>query len=277
VLECVLNISEGRDRRVLGALAAASGDHLLDVHSDPDHHRTVLTLGGPEIEDVVREVATRAVELVDLRAHCGAHPRLGVVDVVPFVPLDTTGVRAAPAASLDAALQARRRFAEWAGRALALPCFYYGPERSLPEVRRAAFSSLRPDTGPADAHPRAGASCVGARPAMIAYNVWLASEHLPVARRIAAAVRGPVVRALGLRVGGATQVSMNLLDPAAVGPAEVMEAVTAHAGQAGISVLRAELVGLAPSAVVEAVPATSRAALDLDLERTVEARLGQRR
>ena len=262
VLECVVNISEGRRRPAVDEVAAAGGNCLLDVHVDPHHNRAVLTLAGNDgLEEAVREVVARAVAAIDLRDHTGVHPRLGAVDVVPFVPLSDSG--------MGDAIAARDRFAAWAAHDLGLPCFLYGPERSLPEVRRRAFVDLAPDVGPPDPRPGAGAVCVGARPVLVAYNVWLAPGVSPAeARAVAAAARGPAVRALGLDVGGQTQVSMNLVDPMAVGPAEAYDTVAAL-----VAVDRAELVGLVPAAVVEAVDRSRWAELDLDPSRTIESRL----
>ena len=272
-LACVVNVSEGRDRATVAALAEAGGRSVLDVHSDPDHHRSVLTMGGPKVEDDVRAVARRAVERLDLRRHHGVHPRLGVLDVVPFTPLDAGGVPASGAGDLGPAVAARDRFAAWAGTTLALPCFVYGPERSLPDVRRRAFADLAPDTGPDRPHPSAGACAVGARPALVAYNLWLDAAELTVARAIAGELRGPRLRALGLSTAGVTQVSCNLLDPFTVGPASVYDAVAQRARRYGTRVVRAELVGLAPAAVVAATPSERFEELDLDPMRTFEARL----
>ncbi len=263
VLECVVNVSEGRDRPTIDAVAAAGGRAVLDVHSDPLHHRSVLTLAGPgaEVEAAAQAVATEAVRRIDIRGHAGVHPRLGAVDVVPFVPL--------AGATMADALAARNRFAAWAAEILGVPCFLYGPERTLPEIRRGAFAGLLPDRGGPVAHPTAGAMCVGARPVLVAYNVWLAAGvSLATARRVASELRGPAIRALGLDVGGRAQVSMNLVDPGAVGPAEAYDAVAALA-----TVDRAELVGLVPAAVLEAVPAPRWAELDLGPSRTIEATL----
>lgn len=261
VLECVINVSEGRDAGAIAALAAAGGDHTLDVHSDPDHHRTVITLAGPLVEDAARSVATETVRLLDLSDHVGVHPRIGVLDVVPFAPIGTTG-------TLEGALAARNRFAVWAADTLALPCFLYGPERSLPDVRRGAFVDLRPDTGPPEPHPTAGAAAVGARPLLVAYNLWLAAPDLALARAIARDLRSPSVRTLALAVGEHVQVSCNLVDPSAVGPVTVYDAVAARA-----AVSRAELVGLVPAAVLAATPAGRWAELDLDATKAIEARL----
>jgi glutamate formiminotransferase / 5-formyltetrahydrofolate cyclo-ligase len=257
VLECVVNVSEGRDPAVIDELAAAAGSDLLDVHRDPHHHRSVWTLVG---EQAARAVAATAVARIDLRHHDGVHPRLGAVDVVPFVPLGDT-----PFAE---AVAARDRFAAWAGRELGLPCFIYGPERTLPDVRRRAFAGLDPTTGPGVAHPTAGAVAVGARPVLVAYNVWLAEPDVARARHIARAVRGPALRALGLDVGGRAQVSMNLVAPLELGPGAAFDAVAAHAPVAG-----AELVGLVPAAVLAAEPEERWRVLDLSADRTIEARL----
>jgi len=155
-----------------------------------------------------------------------------------------------------------------------VPCFLYGPERSLPEVRRQAFTTLSPDTGPRTPHPTAGAICVGARPVLIAYNLWLApGTDVTVAGRIAAAVRGPVVRALGLDLEGVAQVSLNLLAWREVGPAEAYDAVAAQAEKTGTRIARAELVGLAPRASLEAIPEKRWPQLGLATAQTIEARL----
>lgn len=265
MLECVLNISEGRDLARVARIAGAGGDAVLDVHSDPHHHRSVLTLLG---EDAARAVAAVAVAELDLRNHDGVHPRLGVVDVVPFVALDGS--------SDDEARAARDAFAQWFASVHDVPCFLYGPERSLPEVRRGAFRALQPDTGPPEPHPTAGATAVGQRPVLVAYNVWVASTDLADARRLADAVRGPALRALGLAVGDRLQVSMNLIEPLTLGPAAAFDAVVAAAGPLGVEVEGAELVGLVPEAVLRAVPSTRWGQLDLAAERTIEARRGAR-
>lgn len=257
MLECVVNISEGRDLEAIEAIGAAAGAELLDVHTDPHHHRSVLTLVG---EEAARAVTREAVARIDLRRHEGVHPRIGAVDVVPFVPL--------AGASLADAVAARDRYCRWAAQELGLPCFTYGPERSLPEVRREAFRGLAPATGPDHPHPSAGAVAVGARPVLVAYNVWLAEPDLDLARRIAREVRSRTVRALGLAVGRRVQVSMNLVEPAVTGPAAAADAVAARADVAGC-----ELVGLVPEGVLAAVPERRWAELDLSADRTIEERL----
>lgn len=257
-LLCPVNISEGRSQPVLDALVSATGDDLLDLHVDRDHHRSVFTVVGPEAP---RRLARIAVERIDLRLHAGAHPRLGVIDVVPFVPLSGS--------TMADAVEARAAAIGWLASELGIPAFAYGADApSLPEVRRQAFRDLAPSAGPDDPHPSAGAVAVGARLPLVAYNVWLRDADLALGREIAAAVRSPAVRALGLRVGERVQVSMNLVDPATVGPEEAFDAVAALATVAG-----AELVGLVPAAVLRAVPRGRWAELDLGPDRTVEARL----
>jgi glutamate formiminotransferase len=257
MLECVVNVSEGRDPAVLDELAAVCGDDLLDRHADPDHHRSVFTLVGT---DAPRALAAAAVARLDVRRHQGVHPRLGVVDVVPFVPLE--------GATMAAAVAARDAFAAWLARQHGVPCFLYGPDRSLPEVRRRAFGDLTPDTGPARPHPTAGACCVGARDVLVAYNVWLAAADLARAREIAAAVRSPTVRALGLACGDRVQVSMNLVAPLVTGPAEAYDAIARLAPVCG-----AELVGLVPEAVLERIPPSRWDELNLGAAHTIEGRL----
>lgn len=253
----MINVSEGRDRSVARRIAAAGGVCLLDVHSDAHHNRSVISLAGQGVEGAARDVTTEALRWIDLRLHVGVHPRLGAVDVVPFVPL--------AGSSMDHALAARDRFAVWAGGELGIPCFLYGPHRSLPDVRRHAFTRLAPDTGPPVAHPTAGAICVGARPVLVAYNVWLAAGvDVATARRIAKEIRGAGVRALGLDVGGRAQVSMNLVDPLRVTPADVYDLVADRE-----RVERAELVGLVPTEVLDAIPEERWRELDLDPEKTL--------
>lgn len=245
----------------LPAVVAAAGPALVDLHEDVDHNRSVVTLVSADLDDAVRRVASAAVAGIDLRDHRGAHPRIGALDVVPFVALDGS----TPAD----AVAARDRFAAWAGEALELPCFLYGPERTLPEIRRRAWAGLAPDTGPHEPHTTAGACAVGARDVLVAYNLWLAEPNLATAKAIAAELRGPAVRALGLQVGAAVQVSLNLVDPARVGPADVYDAVNART-----TIARAELVGLVPLSVLRAIDPGRWAQLDLAEDRTIEARVG---
>jgi glutamate formiminotransferase len=265
VLECVVNLSEGRDDAAVATIAGAAGPDLLDVHTDPHHHRSVLTLVG---EDAPRRVASEAIAQLDLPSHSGVHPRLGVVDVVPFVPLEGS--------TMADALGARDAFATWLAAAHDVPSFLYGPERSLPEVRRGAFHEIPPDHGPDHPHPTAGASCVGAREALVAYNLWLTNVTLEQARVVASAIRGLELRSLGLAVGADVQVSMNLVEPITLGPDRAYDLVHRHVTEVGGAIARAELVGLLPAAVLDAVDRERWGQLDLAAERTIEARLAAR-
>ncbi len=268
MLECVINISEGRRLDIVDRLAEIGG--AIDVHTDGDHNRSVFTCIG---ELRPRLLAESAVVMVDMRGHDGVHPRIGAVDVVPFVPLGDL--------TMDDAIGARDLFAEWFSEAIGVPCFLYGPDvarprsdepgRTLPDIRRDAFADLVPDFGPAAPHLTAGACAVGARPPLVAYNVWLDGNDLATAQTVARELRGPAVRALGLQVGGAVQVSMNLIDPLAVGPADIVDAIADRA-----SVSHTELVGLVPDAVLRATPTDRWQELDLSADRTIEARVAER-
>jgi len=269
VLECVVNLSEGRSGALLDELAAAAGDALADRHADPWHNRSVWTLVGDGVDEAARALTSAALDRLDLARHEGAHPRLGVVDVVPFVPFEPGHLGPL---DLAEALAARRAFAEWAARTHGLPCFYYGPERTLPDVRRRAFRGLDPDVGEPHPHPRWGATCVGARQVLVAYNLWLAEPDVELARSLARELRSPAVRALGLELGGRAQVSCNLVAPELVGPDAVFDAVRART-----RIERAELVGLVPAGLLERIPRARHAELDLGEDRTIEARLARRR
>jgi glutamate formiminotransferase / 5-formyltetrahydrofolate cyclo-ligase len=279
VLECVVNVSEGCDEAMLASLAGSAGGCLLDMHSDCEHHRSVLTLAGDDdaVHVAARDLARATVSLLDLRAHQGAHPRFGVLDVVPWVALEGWPLRDAEDAGGRSdcgqrAREARDDFARWASTELGLPVFVYGPERSLPEVRKSAWVSLRPDFGPLMPHPTAGSAAVGCRPLMVAYNLWLAENDLEKGREVAQAIRSPHVRALAFVLGEQVQVSCNLLRPLLVGPMAVWDQVAAMA-----RISRAELVGLVPESVLLATPPPRWRQLDLAPDRTIEARLGEPR
>ena len=273
LLECVANVSEGRDPGVLATLAEACGKCLLDVHSDAYHNRSVLTLAGPpnELVPAVHDLARCAVRHLDLRLHDGVHPRFGVLDVVPWVALEGWPLRdASPGGLLESAARgARDAFAAWVATELALPAFLYGPERGLPEVRRGAWAQLPPDFGPAAPHHTAGSVAVGWRPLMVAYNLWMAEGvGKEQARAIARRLRSGEVRSLAFNVGASYQVSCNLLRPLERGPAEVWDEVARSAG-----IARAEVVGLVPQALFDATPETRRSELGLYPGLTIEERL----
>jgi glutamate formiminotransferase len=279
IIECVVNVSEGRDELILSELDAAAAPVLLDRHSDPHHHRSVFTLAGSpdDVTTAARELATVTAARLDLSGHLGAHPRLGVLDVVPFIPYDPGRP---PPTDLGAVATMRDGFAQWLAENLGIPSFLYGPlpggwTRTLPELRRQAFDPLAPDFGPAAPHHTAGATAVGARGVLVAYNVWVSS--IGVARVVAPLVRGPMVRALALDVGGRAQVSCNLVEPAHFGPDRLYDAVGALVGDAGGTVVGTELVGLLPRSVLQAIPPARWGELGLSAESTIEARMDRPR
>jgi len=280
VLECVPNVSEGRDVGILDALTRACGTALLDRHVDPDHHRSVFTLAGDETVSAVRELSLAVAEHIDVRGHTGAHPRLGALDVVPFVALEGE-----PAGT---AVDAARDFAAWIADTLMLPVFLYDaadPEaRSLPETRRDAFAHRRPDFGPGAAHPQLGAVAVGARPPIIAVNCELAVDDVALARSIAANVRErdgglPGVRALGLHLDGAgrSQVSMNLVALERTGLQAACTMVERLAIAAGNAVARVEIVGLVPADELARCEPEFVAWSGIRSDQTIESRLARRR
>lgn len=273
LVECVPNFSEGRDPSVInairGAIAAVEGVAVLDVSSDASHHRTVITFVAP-VEHVVdaafagmREAAGR----IDLTTHRGEHPRIGATDVVPFIPLEGT--------TMEDCILLARALGERAARELGIPVYLYEraatrPDRvNLADVRRGEFEGLRdeigtnparlPDFGATEVHPTAGATAVGARPFLVAYNVYLGpATNLPVARDVAAAVRHSsgglrYVKALALEVDGQAQVSMNLVDLAGTPLHRAYEMVRMEAMAHGVSPTWSEIVGLVPeSALLDA-------------------------
>jgi glutamate formiminotransferase len=264
-LECVINLAEGRNLDRLAEIGEAAGRTLLDLHHDPHHHRSVFTLAATDREELfaaTKSLGRRAVELIDLSTHEGVHPRLGVLDVVPFSPVG------APPFDLTEAEGMRARFARFAADELSLPVFLYGSQRSLPEIRRRAFTSLEPDLGPPRPSERSGACCVGAREPLVAFNVVLATNDLALARRIATVLRSDSLRTLALRVGDEVEVSCNLITPFAYGPAAALDGVRRHA-----DVARCELVGLVPDGVLRAVPRSRWQELDLDERSSLEVRL----
>jgi glutamate formiminotransferase/glutamate formiminotransferase/formiminotetrahydrofolate cyclodeaminase len=267
MLLTVPNVSEGADAAVLDQLVEATRPlRLLDLHSDPDHGRSVLTLAGRQgdVAPALARLAAVAAELIDVTAHPGSHPHVGSLDVAPVVHLDAARRGAACAAALTAGALI--------GADAGVPVFLYGALATAPErVERAALRAggpaalaeriaagdLRPDYGPARVHPRGGATLVTARPPLVAFNVDLATDDVELARRIAARLResggGPAgVRAIGLALParGRAQVSFNVHDHRAAPLRDLVAAVRAAA-----PVAEAELVGLAPAAAFDGFPA----------------------
>ena len=286
-LESVPNVSEGRDREAIAALAAAFGARarLLDVHTDPDHNRSVFTLVGSDAELVEALLAGIACarERIDLRRHVGVHPRIGAVDVCPLVPVVPEDMERAKAAALALA----RRV----GDELGLPVFLYGElapgrgpaffRRGGPEElqRRLDAGELAPDFGPGALDPAAGGVIVGARRPLVAFNVNLRGT-LEAVREIAAVVREtgggfPGVRALGLELpsAGLVQVSMNIEDWQAAPVHEVVARIAAEAEARGAEVAGSELVGLVPAGAVVAAAGPALRLPALDPSNVLELRL----
>ena len=271
VLECVPNVSEGRDQRVIERLAdsirSVAGVRLANVHADPDHHRSVFTfLGAPDdVERAAVALAEAVFAGVDMRRHRGVHRRIGALDVVPFVPL--RGV------TMDEAAARARVVGGILGRTHQLPIYFYGAaaispaRRSLHTIRAGEYEGLaarladpawRPDAGPARFDPEKGATAVGARDILVAYNVWLDTADLEVARSIARVIREssgglPRLQALGFPIPhqGLVQVSMNLIDYRVTSLVSAFDAVKSEADRRGVGIKRGELVGLAPRAAFE--------------------------
>jgi glutamate formiminotransferase len=282
-LECVVNVSEGRDMDRLLTVARACGPSLVDVHTDADHHRSVFTLAGPGGHDAVpaaRALAAAVAEQISLVDHDGEHPRFGALDVVPFVALGGTRVEREQAA--DEA----RAFAQWWANEFAVPVFLYDdadPEhRDLPSARATAFRHRRPDFGPGEPHPRLGATAVGARRPLVACNCLLVTRDISVARRVAREVRerdGGLrgVRALGFFLADAqrAQVSMNLVELEHTGVQDACLHVRELAQNYGTDVGGVELVGLIPGRDLDRCTDDFLRWSNLDMESAIEVRVGK--
>lgn len=272
LLECVPNISEGRDQDKIALISEEVKKHtgikLLDCSSDRDHHRSVFTfIGEPEAtKDAAFSLAMKALDLIDMREHKGDHPRLGAVDVVPFIPIQ--GVE------MEEAVQIAHEFGKGLGKR-GIPVFFYEeaatrPERKdLPSIRKGEYEGLgeklkdpewKPDEGPDHFNPKFGATVVGARFPLVAYNVNLKTKDLSLAKAIAKKVRFkdggfPYVRAMGvdLREKGMVQVSMNLTHYRVTNIPKVYEFIKEEALKNGIEIEASEIVGLIPLGVLEGV------------------------
>jgi glutamate formiminotransferase len=290
IIECVPNVSEGRRGdaidRMADAIRSIDGVRLLDRTSDVDHNRSVFTFAGPPeaVEAAAHALVDAAVREIDLRTHTGEHPRIGAIDVVPFVPLAGT--------TMEECVAIARRF----GRAVAerhdMPVYFYAraasrPERvRLPDIRKPQYEGLQalmatthvPDAGPPRVHPTAGAMVTGARPPLIAFNIELDTTDVKLAKRIAKEIREssgglPAVQALGFALADPprAQVSMNLLDTSVTSLARVWREVEDRAKAAGVGILRGELIGLMPLDAAVQVTAGALRLEGLSRDRIIES------
>jgi glutamate formiminotransferase/formiminotetrahydrofolate cyclodeaminase len=270
LIECVPNFSEGRRPEVVSAIrdaiVATPGAHVLDVSADPSHNRCVITFVAPieTVADAAFAGIREAHRLIDLTTHTGEHPRMGAADVVPFVPLE--------GATMEDCIALARSLGERVGRELSIPVFLYEraatrPDReNLADVRRGEFEGLRddigrtplriPDYGPSAVHATAGAVAIGARPFLVAYNVYLGpASNMPIAKEVAKAVRGSAgglryVKGLAFEVDGQAQVSMNLVDTEKTPLHQAYDMVRMEAEARGVTPTWSEIVGLVPERVL---------------------------
>jgi glutamate formiminotransferase len=293
IIECVPNISEGRRANVVAGIVDAvrniPGARLLDYSSDASHNRSVITIAGDAapLKAAVLALFEAAVAAIDLRAHTGEHPRMGAVDVVPFVPIEGVTMEDCVALATDTARSVAERFA--------VPVYLYEEastnplRKNLEDIRRGEFEGLAgkmasdgwaPDFGPATPHPSAGASVIGARMPLIAYNINLNTDRLDVAKKIAAAVRFSsggfrFVKAMGVTLAdrNIVQVSMNLTNYEKTPILRVFDAVRREAERYGVSVLESEIVGLVPSAALVDVSLATLQLTQFKKDQILEARL----
>ena len=293
LIECVPNISEGRRAGVVSSIADAvrrvAGARLLDVSSDASHNRSVITIAGDAapLKTAVLALFDAAIAAIDLRTHTGEHPRLGAVDVVPFVPIEGVTMEACVALAKDTAQAVSERFT--------VPVYLYEEAQSNPlrknleDIRRGEFEGLAakmasdgwaPDYGPPSPHPAAGATVIGARMPLIAYNINLATDRIEVAKKIAAAVRFSsggfrFVKAMGVTLAdrGIVQVSMNLTNYEKTPIHRVFEAVKREAERYGVTVLESEIVGLVPAAALIDAAGSALQLTDFKRNQVLETRL----
>ena len=296
IVECVPNISEARRSPMIAACEAAvtvAGARLLDVHRDSDHNRSVFTVAGDpgEVTAGVHALADVAIASIDLRAQHGVHPRVGAIDVVPFVPISDI--------TIDDCVLLARAFASALSARHGLPVFLYEAaataphRRRLEAIRRGGLDGLatrmadaaewRPDFGPAVPHRSAGAAVVGARGPLVAWNINLDTDRLDVARTVARAIREssgglPCVKALGVPLAhrGLAQVTMNLTDYRVTPMRTVFEAVAREAAAHGVRILESEIVGLVPRAAMSDADARVLLVRDYDGRQILEQRLARR-
>jgi glutamate formiminotransferase len=301
LIECVPNFSEGRRpevvEEIVRAVRSIDGVTLLDYSRDETHNRSVVTFAG-SAEPVVKAATAavgRALELIDMEQQMGAHPRIGAVDVIPFVPLGTT--------RMEECVDLARRFGEQIARTFELPVYLYGeaalrPQfKRLADVRRGQYEVLKeeigvdperaPDYGPKRMHPRGGAVAVGARKPLIAFNVNLATDDLDLARRIAERIREssggmPAVQAMAVLLANPgepryAQVSMNLVDWEQTGIATVVDEIRRLAHKSGVEIDHCELIGLAPAGALLEVAANSLVLRNFSADQALELRLARDR
>jgi len=290
LVECVPNFSEGKDQSVIEALRVAVASvpvvQLLDIQTDASHNRSVFTfVAPPEAAAEAAFAAMRvAAQRIDLTKHSGEHPRMGATDVVPFVPVAGT--------TIEDCIALARQLGERVGKELEIPVFLYAraatrPDRVLlPDVRKGEFEGMRgrvldPDFGPNRVHATAGATAIGARPFLVAFNVYLDTQDITVAKEIAKQIRTssgglPGVQASGFIVDGLAQVSMNLLDIDITSPAVVFNAIKVRAEKRGVAIQKSEIVGLLPE---RALIGAAETALQLSRarEHVLESKLRGRR
>ncbi len=292
LLECIPNISEGRDQEKISLIVEEIKKHkgvrLLDLSSDPDHHRSVLTfIGDPtDVKEAALAMSLKAIELIDMRRHQGAHPRLGAVDVVPFVPI--LGME------MEEAVQIAREFGKELG-ARGIPIYFYeesasSPERKdLPTIRKGEYEGLKeklkdpkwkPDAGPDQFNPKSGATVVGARFPLIAYNINLETTDLTLAREIAKKVRFkdggfPNVRAMAvdLKERGMVQVSMNLTNYRVTNIPQVFEFIKEEARKRGVEIAESEIIGLIPMGALESIVQSYLKYPKFSIDQVIEKRI----
>jgi len=295
LIECVPNVSEGRRAQVIDALAdrvrAVPGVSLLDCSSDPSHNRSVFTfVGAPDgVREAALALVEAAIERIDLRTHQGQHPRLGAVDVVPFVPLDGSTMAECVAVAREVGSAVGWRFH--------VPVYLYGEaaavatRRNLEDIRRGQFEGLAakmalpewaPDFGPRAPHTTAGAVAIGARLPLVAYNINLATDRIDIAKEIARSIRAssggfPCVKALGLALPhlGIVQVSINLTDYTMTPIWPVFERVRTDAARRGVSILDSEVIGLVPAGALAGTTPEALKLKDFTAARILENRLAR--
>jgi len=293
IMECVPNFSEGRDKDIVHQIAEAvsriEGIRVLDVNMDPDHNRSVVTFMSTTeiIEEGARAACNRAVQLIDMTQQQGVHPRIGAVDVVPFVPLE--------GATMKDAVTIAHRFGHTFAERNGVPVYFYGEaalegkRTKLAAIRRCRYENLCdkvcdpdwcPDAGPAEFNAKSGATCVGARKPLVAFNVNLDTDDIGIAKTIAVSIREssgglPCVQAIGvaLESRGIVQVSMNLVDYDVTPPRRVFDIIRKKASTQGVEVLESELIGLIPRNALKGTTADDLMLPDFGPERIIENHL----